>query len=350
MRVAVLGLGLIGGSVGLAARERAGALVTGWDPDPGVRDAALERGAVDAVAETLDEALGDAEAAFAAAPVDVLGDLVAATLRAAGPECVVSDVGSVKAPVVAAAAGDPRFVGGHPVAGAEAAGVAHSRGDLFDGAVWYLTPGARTDGVLYERLHRLVAVLGARPEAIEPDVHDRRMSVVSHLPHVVANLLVDLAARELEGGAPGIGGSFRDATRVAGANPRLWSGIYAANRDALGEQIDAAIAGLTVARDELRAGGDLREWQEAVARDRRRLLEERAVGVAQRELRVAVTNRPGVVAEIALALGRGAINISDMSLAPSWDATQGTVSVWCAADQADRAATLVGELGFHVVS
>lgn len=348
MRVAVLGLGLIGGSLGIAARERAGAHVVGWDPDPGVGSLARGHGAVDEAAPTLEAALDGAEVAFAAAPVDVLGAVVADALRAGGPDCVVSDVGSVKAPVVAAADGDPRFVGGHPVAGAEAAGVAHARGDLFDGAVWYLTPTARTDGMLYQRLHKLVCAFGARPEAIEPAVHDRRMSVVSHLPHVVANLLVDLAARELEGGAPGIGGSFRDATRVAGANPRLWAGIYAANREALSEQLDAAIARLTLARDELRTGGDLREWQEAVARDRRMLLEERAVGVPQRELRVAVTNRPGVVADIALALGREGINISDMSLSPSLDATQGTVTLWCAADRADRAATLIGELGFPV--
>jgi prephenate dehydrogenase len=349
VRVAVLGLGLIGGSVGLAARERAGAHVTGWDPDPGARQAALQHGAIDAAADTLAKALDGAGAAFVAAPVDVLGDVVRDVLAAAGPETVVTDVGSVKSPVAAAADGDPRFVGGHPLAGAEASGVAHARGDLFDGAVWYLVPSARTSGELFERLHRLVASFGARPEAIEPAEHDCRMGVVSHLPHVLANVLVELSARELEGGTPAIGGSFRDATRVAGANPRLWAGIYAANRDVLATQIDAAIAALTRARDDLRAGGDLRAWQEAVAADRRALLEERTVGAAQRELRVTVTNRPGVVAEIALALGRGGINISDMSLAPSWDATQGTVTIWCADDEADRAATLIGDLGFPVV-
>jgi prephenate dehydrogenase len=348
MRVAVLGLGLIGGSVGMAARERAGAHVTGWDPDPEVRQAALAHGAVDVAAATLADALRDAEAAFVAAPVDVLGDVVRAALEAASPGCVVSDVGSVKGPVAHAAADDRRFVGGHPLAGAEAAGVAHARANLFDGAVWYLTPSSRTTGELYERLHRLIVAFGARPEAIEPAVHDRRMGVVSHLPHVVANLLVELAAGELQGGPPAIGGSFRDATRVAGANPRLWAGIYAANREVLAEQIDAAIAALTRARDELGAGGDLRAWQEAVAAHRRALLEDRVVGGAQRELHVAVTNRPGVVAEIALALGREGINISDMSLAPSWDATQGTVTLWCAAGQAERAATLIAELGFPV--
>jgi len=348
VRVAVLGLGLVGGSVGLAARARAGATVAGWDPDPAVRDAAIAHGAVSEAAPTLEEALAGADAAFAAAPVDVLGEVVAAALRAAPADCVVSDVGSVKGPVAAVGSDDERFVGGHPLAGAEAAGVAHARGDLFDGAVWYLVPSARTTGALFERLHRLVASFGARPEAIDPAEHDRRMGVVSHLPHVLANVLVELSARELEGGTPAIGGSFRDATRVAGANPRLWAGIYAANRDVLADQIDAAMAGLARARDELRAGGDLRAWQEAVARDRRTLLEERLVGEAQRELRVAVPNRPGVVAELALALGREGINISDMTLAPSSDGTQGTVTIWCADGQADRATTLVGDLGFHV--
>ena len=348
MRVAVLGLGLIGGSVGLAARERAGAHVTGWDPDPGVRAEALARGAADAAVDTLEDALAGAQAAFAAAPVDVLGEVVTAALRATPADCVVSDVGSVKGPVAAAAGDDERFVGGHPLAGAEAAGVAHARADLFDGAIWFLTPSPRTSGVLYERLHRLLTAFGARPEAIEPELHDRRMGVVSHLPHVVANVMVELAARELQGGAPAIGPSFRDATRVAGANPRLWAAIYAANRAVLAEQLDAAIVALARARDELRRGGDLRAWQEAVARDRRILLEERLVGAAQRELRVAVPNRPGVVAEIALTLGREGINISDMSLAPSSDGTRGTVSLWCATGEADRAATLVADLGFHV--
>ena len=349
MRVAVLGLGLIGGSVGIAARERADAHVVGWDPDPEVGPVAREHGAVDEAAPTLVGALAGADVAFAAAPVDALGELVADALRAAGPDCVVSDVGSVKAPVVDAAYGDPRFVGGHPVAGAEAAGVAHARGDLFEGAVWYLTPTARTDGMLYQRLYKLIGAFGARPEAIDPTVHDRRMSVVSHLPHVVANLLVDLAARELEGGAAGIGGSFRDATRVAGANPRLWAGIYAANREALADQLDAAIAQLGRARDELRS----RRRPARVAGGRRARPAHAPGGAGRRRAAARASRRrdepPGGRRRDRLALGRAGINISDMSLSPSWDATQGTVTLWCAADHADRATTLIGELGFPVV-
>src|SRR6185312_15672439 len=112
---------------------------------------------------------------------------------------VISDVGSTKRAIVAAL-DDPRFVGGHPLAGAETAGVEHARADLFDGATWYLTPAQdSTAGVLYERLHRLLASLGARPVAIDADTHDRLMASVSHLPHVLANALVAQAAGLPEG-------------------------------------------------------------------------------------------------------------------------------------------------------
>src|SRR5438270_13962647 len=133
MRIAVLGVGLIGGSIGLAARRRAGARVCGYDPDADVLARALERGAIDAAAEDIAGAVAGADVVFAAAPVGVLADTVARALAAAGPQCVVSDVGSTKR-MLAAAGADARFVGGHPLAGAETAGVEHAREDLFDGA------------------------------------------------------------------------------------------------------------------------------------------------------------------------------------------------------------------------
>jgi prephenate dehydrogenase len=143
----------------------------------------------------------------------------------------------------------PRFIGGHPLAGAETAGVEHARADLFDGATWYLTPTARTEGVLYERLHRLLADLGARPAAIDAETHDRLMASVSHLPHVLANVLVAQAARALESERlPPTGPSFRDATRVAGASTAIWGDIYLANADALVAAIDDTIARLQAVR------------------------------------------------------------------------------------------------------
>ncbi len=130
---------------------------------------------------------------------------------------------------------DERFIGGHPLAGAETAGVEHARADLFDGAIWYLTPArGSTAGVLYERLHRLLTSFGAQPTAIDADTHDRLMASVSHLPHVLANLLVAQAAscrsaESEEQRLPAVGPSFRDATRVAGANTAIWTDIYLSN-------------------------------------------------------------------------------------------------------------------------
>src|ERR1700677_1530934 len=161
MRIAVLGVGLIGGSIGLAARTRAGANVRGYDPDPDVRARALALGAIDEQADDIAGAVAGAQVVFIAAPVGELLRTVRQALESAGPDCVVTDVGSTKR-ALADAAADERFVGGHPLAGAETAGVRHAREDLFEGAIWYLSPKAGTSGELYERLHRICKGLGAQ--------------------------------------------------------------------------------------------------------------------------------------------------------------------------------------------
>lgn len=348
MNVAVIGTGLIGGSVGLAARRRLGAHVRGT----GRRAArGVELGALDAACASPREALAGAHVAVVCAPVDVLPAVLEDVLAAAGEDCAVTDVGSTKGAVVAAAGGDPRFVGGHPLAGAEVAGVEHAREDLFDGATWYLTPVATTGGALLERVHRLVTGLGARPEIIDPDAHDRTMAAVSHLPHVLANVLAAQAAGALGGERmPAIGPSFRDATRVAGANPGIWTGIYRANREALIGEVDRALAHLRDVRGLLEADDaeGLRAWQERAGADRRALLEASAAGGPARELGVAVPNRPGVIADLALTLAREGIGITDLSLTPSADGTRGHVALWVREDQAARAADLIAERGFPV--
>jgi prephenate dehydrogenase len=196
VRIAVLGVGLIGGSVGLAARERLRAEVVGWDPAPGALEEAVRRGALDRAAPDPAAALTGAEVAFVAAPVGALPAAVRTALAAAADDCVVTDVGSTKRAVVEAT-DDERFIGGHPLAGAATAGVQHARADLFDGATWYLTPTAQSRGTLYERLHRLLTQIGARPAAIDAATHDRLLATVSHLPHVLANVLVAQAAQAL---------------------------------------------------------------------------------------------------------------------------------------------------------
>ncbi|MFZ0043053.1 MAG: prephenate dehydrogenase/arogenate dehydrogenase family protein [Solirubrobacteraceae bacterium] len=349
----MIGVGLIGGSVAMGARERLGATVTGYDRDAQATEAAMSQGALDRASISVTEAVSDAQAAFVAVPMGALPEIVDQTLDAAPSDCVVTDVGSTKRPVTQAH-DDPRFVGGHPLAGAETAGVRNARADLFEGATWYLTPQATTSGVLYERLHRLLHGLGAQPSAIDAETHDRILAAVSHLPHVLANVLVSQAAGILaEGGErlPATGPSFRDATRVAGASSSIWTDIYLSNRDALTDEIDRTIARLIEVRAALSEGDAeaIAAWNDGAAQDRRRLLEAQLAGDQLFELRASVPNRPGVIAELALELGRAGVNITDMALYPATDMSEGVVALWIGGKEAaDRALALVSALGFPV--
>jgi prephenate dehydrogenase len=325
----------------------------GFDPSAGAREAAITRGAIAEAHESLEAAVAGADFVFVAAPVQVLAGVIREVLAHVGEDCVVTDVGSVKRAIVREV-GDARYIGGHPLAGAETSGVEHARADLFADATWYITPTPETRGSHFERLHRFITRIGAWPSAVEPETHDVIMASVSHLPHVLANVLVAQAARVLSAEGerfPATGPSFRDVTRVAGANSAVWGGIYAANADALVAAIDDLVSRLTHARDMLAAGdaAGIAEWNDGAREDRRRLLETDLFGSEVHELRVLVPNRPGIVAEIALALGRATIDIVDMGLYPS-SGSHGTVALWIRGGPvAEQAEHLVRELGLEVV-
>jgi prephenate dehydrogenase len=354
VRVAVLGVGLIGGSIGLAVRKRLGAEVAGFDPDGAILERALELGAISEAAASVADACAAADLVFCAAPVSALPELVREAVAASGGGAAVTDVGSTKRELVAGLAKEPRFVGGHPLAGAETAGVEHARDDLFEGARWYLTPTEHTEGVALDRLHRAVSDMGARPQAIDAASHDSMMATISHLPHAIANVLAAQAAAQLgrdNERLPEVGPSFRDTTRVAGANPAIWTDIFASNGDAVAAEIDGVVERLEDAARLLRSGDAeaLAAWHGDAGARRRELLEAEITGGALRELRIRVSNSPGVLAELALALGNAHVNIEDMSLAPATDMRSGGISVWIAGEEeAERAAGLVRGLGHDV--
>ena len=354
--IAIVGTGLIGASVGLAAKRAGKGPVRGYDPDEVALQAALERGAIDEVAPTLDAAVADAELAVVAAPVAQLAAQVAAALEASPESCTVTDVGSTKAAVCAAAPSPARFIGGHPVCGSEARGPEHASADLFDGATWFLTPLPETEPDRYRLVHGLVTSLGATPVAVDPVAHDRLVALASHLPHALANLLVNQAgANRIEGHEPlaAAGGSLRDMTRVAGANPRIWIDIFLDNagpvREALAEHRQ-----LLDRLEQALASGDagfLARWIGEASANRRRLLETayENAGALQR-LRVHVPDRPGVIAGIAQALGAERINIADFDLQHLSSERGGTIAILVAGEQeAARAAAILEEQGYGVV-
>lgn len=353
MKVAVLGVGLIGGSIGLAARRRLDAEVVGCGRSPERLARAVELGAIDRAAGSVAEACAGADLVFCAGPVALLPAQAREALAASGPDTVVTDVGSTKGELVAAVGGDERFIGGHPLAGAETAGVENAREDLFEGARWYLTPTERSSGLLYDRLQRALSALGARPQAIDPQSHDRLMATVSHLPHVMANVLAAEAAESLTQDSerlPDVGPSFRDATRVAGSNPAIWADIFASNREAVADSVDSVGERLREAARLIREGDReaLAAWHGAAGEARRRLLEAESAAGPLREVRIVVANKPGTIAELALTLGEAGVNIEDMALHPVPDMTSGAVSLWVAGDEQAKAAELVRGLGHTV--
>src|SRR5262245_1144617 len=202
MRVAVIGTGLMGASVGVGA-VRLGASVAGVDLDPQALEIAVERGAVKEGCASIEAALEGAGLAVVAVPVAALPRAVGKALAASSEDCTVTDVGSTKALTCAAAGASERFVGGHPVCGSEARGAEHASAALFEGATWLLTPTSDTDPERYRLVHGFAAGLGAVPVAIGPAAHDRLVALTSHLPHVLANLIVNQAgAARIDGHDP----------------------------------------------------------------------------------------------------------------------------------------------------
>ena len=239
-RLAIVGVGLLGGSAAKAARaEGLAREIVGIGRDAGRLGPPLREGVLDRATTELEDGVRDADFVLLAAPVLASEGLLARVWRAAPEGAVVTDVGSTKRGIVRAAerlAAGGRgcaFVGSHPMAGSERSGYGVARADLFRGATVIVTPTDRTEPRAVKAVSELWEALGARVRALDPESHDRVVAAISHLPHAVAYALVDAVARlepeALEFAARG----FLDTTRIAAADPDVWTEIFLANRDAV---------------------------------------------------------------------------------------------------------------------
>jgi prephenate dehydrogenase len=319
--------------------------VSGVDAQPETAAAALALGALDA--EGFDP---DAEVVFVATPVSAVEGAVRDALAATSG--IVTDVGSVKAPVVAAV-NDARFVGGHPMAGSEQEGVDGSDPDLFEGAVWVLTPTAETDTAAFTRLRSIITSLGAQVLALPPERHDALVAIVSHVPHLTAASLMGLAAEGAEEHGALLrlaAGGFRDMTRIAAGHPGIWPDICAENRDAIVAALDRLLAALGVVRSVVAAGD--RDALLALlqrARTARVNLPSRAVQAESLvEMRVPVPDRPGVIAEVSTLAGELAVNIYDLEIAHSAEGDRGVLVMVVDASAADLFRGALFGRGFRV--
>ncbi len=271
--MAVVGVGLIGGSLALAARK-AGLVetVTGVDADPIHREVALATGMVDRAAAELTADLSRAGLVVLAVPVAEIVALLPEVARHVKDGCLVTDVGSVKGPILAAgdtAFPDGRFVAGHPIAGQERSGPAAARPDLFEGANWIVTPSALTNANTVERVSALWRGVGSTIVTMEADWHDEVFAAVSHLPHLVAYALMDavlglpLGEERLQFAA----GGLRDFTRVAASHPLMWRDIFLMNRDPILRAL-AAYRGVLAALEGAIRDGDSEALTARLARAR----------------------------------------------------------------------------------
>lgn len=335
-RAVVVGTGLIGGSIGKALRAT-GWHVSGVDIDPGTVAAALGQGAIDRIGD--DDV---AELTFVSVPVGAVAGVARAALARGG---VVTDVGSVKSPVVAAI-DHPRFVGGHPMAGSEAIGVLGARADLFDGATWVLTPTVATDPRAQALVHGVVRSLGAEVVTLTPEDHDRLVATVSHVPHLTAATLMGLAADRAVRDSALLrlaAGGFRDMTRVAAGDPGIWIDICTDNRVAILDVLDDLVASLTEMRGVVGRGDvEVLRGRLVAAQVARRNLPTGAPPPEElAEIHVAIPDRPGELAAVTTLATELSVNVYDIEVVHRAGGQGGMLVLVV---DAPRAASLADEL------
>lgn len=350
MKVAVVGTGLIGGSVALGLEQRSQHRVAAWDPDPGARATLagrLERGTVE---DDLAAAVGDADLVFLCAPVSAIPELAEQVAPLTSGGCVLTDVGSTKAKLVLEVEGRLRgsrsFIGGHPMAGSEEAGPMAAREDLFEGAAWLLTPTAASAEPAYERVQEVLLPLGARIVSLDPASHDRLMASISHLPQLLATALMQAATEELA--EPGLlslaGRGFRDMTRLAASNPAIWVDICEQNAEA----ITASLKGIRRRLDRMeemveRGDRDAIEAMLSEARTARRAFRDKPTAGDLHEILVVIPDRPGVLAQVTTTVGALGINIEDLSIAHGVNGERGLLTLVVTGDEAASSAVVALE-------
>jgi prephenate dehydrogenase len=328
----VVGVGLIGGSVGMALRQ-AGWHVVGVDHDEERLAAAIEVGAID-----VGGPLGECDIAFIATPVSAVGELARSALEAGA--AVVTDVGSVKGPI-AALVDDPRFVPGHPMAGSEQDGLDGAFADMFSGAMWVLCPTDTTDDAAFAEARGVVSSLGAQVIVMPPDRHDMLVAVVSHVPHLTAATLMRLAhgrAEEHRSLLRLAAGGFRDMTRIAAGHPAIWPDICAQNQDAITDVLDELIGELGSLRDIVAEGATehLLDHLESARAARLNLPTTAPVAEQMAEMRIPVLDRQGEIAAIASLAADLDVNIYDLEIAHSAEGPRGVVVVLVESAMAER--------------
>ncbi len=357
-KVAVIGTGMMGGSFALALKaERLAEHVSCYDISPQTRQKALELQVADEVCENPVEAAADCDLLVIATPVGSVVSVFREIRDSLKDGVVVTDIGSAKVKLVTEmeklCTEKIHYIGGHPMTGSEQSGVESARPDLYKDSYYILTPTERTHTDSFRRLHALLTKMGARVLSMDPVSHDRAMATISHVPHLISLLLMDMAADErksMENLFTIVAGGFRDMTRIAASKPELWIDICMANRDFIIKRLEdysSRILDLVRILEE-EDYESLREKFEKARKSRIEISIKAGREISDLyEVSIPVPDRPGVISGVTTAVGSAGVNIEDISIAHPLLGETGILTLKILGEEnAKKAARQIEVLGF----
>jgi prephenate dehydrogenase len=335
-KVGIIGLGLIGGSIARALkRSGSNYVIKAWDKDSESVNNAVSDKIIDVKVSDLSIGFSDCETVFLCIPVYAMKSVLSELTMGLSPNCILTDVGSTKGDVMSLVHQiglKQPFIGGHPLAGSENSGYSASNANLFENAYYCITPAENTNSDAVECLKLLIQKMGAIPLELTPEEHDRATAAISHVPHVVAALLVNLITK-LDGPQNVMktiaAGGFKDITRIASSSPDLWTGICISNKDIILETLNSMGNVLKDFETDLRT--DKKEGIKAFfssAREVRKTFSDRKSLIQKTfDITVDVDDRPGIIAVIATALANENINIKNVGILNNREAEEGALQI-----------------------
>ncbi len=336
-KVGVVGLGMIGGSLVKAIRSKGLCdCIVAYDKSIRITMDVLKEGTIQSAATGIDDSFEGCEVVFVCVPVDKVSEIVHQLGKVVDDHCIITDVGSTKMNVMEAVRGislSCPFIGGHPMAGSEAAGYRAARHNLFENAYYVLTPMANTENEYLIKMTEFVKELGALPIVIDPASHDYAVAAISHVPHVLASVIVNMI-KTIDGKGKMMhtlaAGGFRDLTRIASSSPALWESICLDNRENIINLLSELENNICYFKERLgkKEAGAIHDYFK-VAKEYRDSFSERRVGALLKtyDIIVDVEDQPGIIASIAGKLGERGINIKNIGINNSREMEGGAMEI-----------------------
>lgn len=356
-QLSIIGVGLIGGSIGLASKKfHPQIVVKGFDKSRDTLKKALRAGAIDVAAKDIPEAVRETDIVVLAVPVKSIIPALKEVISHVEENTIITDVGSTKSEIINQAKSllgnkFDNFIGGHPMTGSEATGVDGATADLFFNCYYVLTPTKKTDAEKYGKLHSFLNSLGAKVIALDYRKHDKIMSLVSHLPHAISASLVNTVGsnmKKMENLILLAAGGFRDMTRIASSNPDIWVDIFSTNTKMVTSAIDDFIDSVNKFKEVI-ALNDEAGIRQFLMTARKIKSNIQGLPVRDKEvhfLRILLHDKPGAISDATVAIGAKGINIEDMQMIHLAGNKAVLECLIAGKDNVRKAAKEIGKLGY----